>query len=250
MHTRTNELPMRPLTKSHDSVYQDFHEHSSAPRVNTDAYIIEAIRKQYPALHVTATISWDVDLLGFAASGNASATPVDADNTIVENLKWRMYYPPARRLDGGSGTLLDQIRFGKYLYKWEGHEYIVYSISGSDLIYSRPMTYLLGTPTTNDLLLLAAGKYENSVHDSVLLFDGGFWQESSELWRAVQDAHWSDVILSEKMKKSVIGEVTKFFDSRSRYQNLRVPWKRGLIFHGPPGTCALAFIPYLEELVQ
>ena len=237
MHAQPNDLPTRSLTKSHSSVYNDFYQHSSAPRVNTDAYIIEIIRKEYPALHVTATVAYNVNILGFAASGNASATPVDADNAIVENLKWRMYQPPASRIHGESGFLTDSVQFGKYLYKWEDKEYIVYSINGSDgLISKRPMIYLLGaSAVNNDLLLLAAGKYAFSVHDSVLVFDGGYWQESTELWRAVQDAHWSDVILDEQMKKSVVGEITKFFDSRSRYQRLRVPWKRGLIFHGPPG---------------
>jgi len=30
--------------------------------------------------------------------------------------------------------------------------------------------------------------------------------------------------------------VTQFFDSRERYDRLRVPWKRGIIFYGPPGN--------------
>ena len=99
------------------------------------------------------------------------------------------------------------------------------------------MIYLLGPDSnTNDLLLLAAGKWTNEIHDSVLVFDGGYWQQSRELWLAVQDAHWSEVILAESMKKSITGEISKFFNSKQRYKNLRVPWKRGLIFHGPPGN--------------
>jgi len=236
MHTRPNELPTRPLTKSHDGVYHEFHENSRAPRVNTDAYIIETIRKEYPSLHVSVSPSYTVNLLSYAASGNASATPVDADKSIAKNLKWRLYLPPARRLEGGSGNLYDSIQFGKYLYKWKDHEYLVYCVNGSDGPYKIPMTYLLGTPTANDLLLLAAGKYQHEIHNSVLVFDGGYWQQSSELWQAVQDSHWSDVILDEKMKKAIVGEITKFFESRDRYKKLRVGWKRGLIFYGPPGN--------------
>ncbi|KAL6715306.1 hypothetical protein ACLMJK_007571 [Lecanora helva] len=239
MHTQpSHSLPFRPLSnKPHDTVYEDFHTNSSAPRINTDAYIIETIRAQYPSLHVTASPTQSVQLLAFAASGNASATPVDAENNLTENLKWRLYQPPARRLNGGSGSLADYIQFGKYLYKWDSHEYILYNIMGSDGPYPRSMTYLLGpTPLDNDKLLLAAGKYAHEIHDSVLVFDGGYWQQSRELWLAVQDAHWSDVILAEEMKKSIVGEIEKFFNSRERYQRLRVPWKRGLIFHGPPGN--------------
>ena len=239
MHSRPSlagNLPIRPVMKTHDHVYDEYHNNASAPRVSTDVYIIEAIRKQYPSLHVTPSPTYSANLLAFAASGNASATPVDADNSLVENLKWRLYYPPAKRLEGGSGYLADSVQFGKYLYKWEDHEYIVYCSVGGDGMYKMAMTYLLGAQESNDRLLLAAGKFSNEIHNSVLVFDGGYWQYSSELWQAVQDAHWSDVILDEKMKKSVVGEITKFFDSRERYQKLRVPWKRGLIFYGPPGN--------------
>ena len=236
MHTQSKELPVRPLSKPHDGVYQEFHDHSSAPRVSTDAHIIEFIRKQYPSLHVSPISPFNIDLLDYAAAGKASATPVDADGSLVENLKWRTYTPPARRLEGGPGHLLDSVQFGKFLYKWEEHEYILYCITGAVGIYGQSMAYLLGTPESNDRLLLAAGHYGSQIHNAVLVFDGGYWQSSPELWRAAQDAHWSDVILEEKMKKSVIGEITKFFDSRERYQNLRVPWRRGIIFHGPPGN--------------
>ena len=236
MHSHSKEMPLRPLSEAHDGVYQDYHNHSSAPRISTDAYIIETIRKQHPSLHVSPILPYNINLLSFAAAGKASATPVDADGSVVENLKWRMYSPPTRRLEGGSGYLADSIQFGKFLYKWEGHEYILYCITGAVGLYGQSLVYLLGTPESNDRLLLSAGLFGNQIHNAVLVFDGGYWQSSPELWHAVQDAHWSDVILEEKMKKSVIGEITKFFDSRSRYQNLRVPWRRGIIFHGPPGN--------------
>jgi len=233
MHTQLSQ-PSNPLSKARDGVYRSFYNHSTAPRINSDEVIVEAIRKQYPELHLSITPTYSTNLLNYAAAGQASATPVDADNSLAENLKWRMYEAPATRLDGGSGILLDDIQFGKYLYKWNEHDYLLYQVVGKDGLQTTDMTYLLGTPETNDRLLLAAGDWETQVHKAVLVFDGGYWQQSSQLWQAVQGAYWHDVILDEKMKKSVVGEVTKFFDSRERYQKLKVPWKRGLIFHGPP----------------
>ncbi len=38
------------------------------------------------------------------------------------------------------------------------------------------------------------------------------------------------------MKKAVSRTVLEFFDSKAQYRNLGVPWKRGLIFHGPAGN--------------
>ena len=52
----------------------------------------------------------------------------------------------------------------------------------------------------------------------------------------MQKTDWDDVILDDKMKKTLTGTVLRFFDSESQYREFHVPWKRGLIFHGPPGN--------------
>ena len=44
------------------------------------------------------------------------------------------------------------------------------------------------------------------------------------------------VILDEDQKKAMINDVKTFFNSRDSYEKLRVPWKRGVIYHGPPGN--------------
>ena len=224
-------------TSTRDGVYKEFHNNSTAPRINSDVVLVDAIRKQYPSLHLTIIPSSQCNFLRYAASGHASATPIDADNSADEHLKHRQYMAPVKRLDGDSGILYDSVQFGKWMYKWEEKEYILYTINGSDGPYHSPMSYLLGsTPVGNDEMMLAACKWQNSIHNSVLVFDGGYWQYSSELWQSIQKSNWEDVILDAEMKKGIIGEVTKFFSSKDRYKKLRVPWKRGVIFHGPPGN--------------
>lgn len=52
----------------------------------------------------------------------------------------------------------------------------------------------------------------------------------------MQKTNWDDVILDDKMKKTLTGTVLRFFDSESKYREFGVPWKRGLIFYGPPGN--------------
>ncbi|KAF6239297.1 hypothetical protein HO173_002559 [Letharia columbiana] len=245
MHTRPSTMPLRPSTStsavtsnsSRDGVYKEFYQNSTAPRIKSDVVLVEALRKQYPSLHVTVVPSYQCNFLVYAATGHASATPIDAENASTENLKHRQYTAPAKRMDGGSGFLYDSVQFGKWMYKWESKEYILYYIVGSDGPYDSPMNYLLGsTPMVNDELMLAACRWQNSIRKSVLVFDGGYWQYSSELWQSIQKANWEDVILDAEMKKNIIGEVTKFFNSKDRYKKLRVPWKRGVIFHGPPGN--------------
>lgn len=134
----------------------------------------------------------------------------------------------------------ETIQFGKYLYTWNGKEYLLYIIRGMQGNYTIRNSYLLG-PLKEDTesLMLAAGHYASELHDEILVFDGGYWQKSRELWKSVEHSTWDDVILDEGIKKAIMGEIHKFFDSRERYARLKVPWKRGIIYYGPPGKSAL-----------
>ncbi|KAJ2971269.1 hypothetical protein NUW58_g9464 [Xylaria curta] len=49
-------------------------------------------------------------------------------------------------------------------------------------------------------------------------------------------ASWDNVILDDGMKKAIIDDHVSFFDSRDTYARLKVPWKRGIIYYGPPGN--------------
>jgi len=60
--------------------------------------------------------------------------------------------------------------------------------------------------------------------------------KNRELWRAVQGSSWDEVILDPEMKQHLIEDVQGFFNSKDLYQELAVPWKRGMIFHGVPGN--------------
>ena len=120
------------------------------------------------------------------------------------------------------------------------------------------MTYILGADQhTIDELMLAASRFAEDIHDRVLLFDRGYWQLSAELYRSVQNSNWDDVILEPDMKASIKGEVVKFFDSREKYERLKVPWKRGIIYYGVCTTLLslpLTFVnvktPFLERVTH
>ena len=229
MHTHINDLPVRP-TKACDGVYREFYHESTGERVNTDTVIVEAIRKQYPDLHLTITSQYRCDLLGYAASGHAQAVPTDADDSTSATLKWKIYSPPARRSDKSMGAILESVQFGKYFYTWKDHEYIVYVVNGESSFSRVPMTYILGcSKESTESLLVAASQWLVDIHEEVLIFDGGYWQKSKELWQSVQRSNWDDIIMDAGMKKAIMGVVDQFFNAKERYLKLKVPWKRGII---------------------
>ncbi|KAL9118855.1 MAG: hypothetical protein Q9187_004591 [Circinaria calcarea] len=233
----SEKLPIRP-SHSQDQPAQEYLHNASGQRVDTDAVIAKAIREQYPRLHLTITPQYNCNLLSYAAAGHAFATPITGTIGVGStSLQWKKYAPPATRLDNQPGVLFDQIFFGKYTYNWKGHEFILYLVDGRDPPFMVKNNYILSkSEDATSELIMAASQYSVELHDEIFVFDQGYWQKSKELWQSAQNTHWQDVILDSDMKKAIVGDVQKFFNSRLTYTNLRVPWKRGIIYHGPPGN--------------
>lgn len=220
-----------------------YFDHSTGKRVNTDAVLIEAIRTQYPNLDLVIAPEGRLNLLAYAAAGYATATPIDTsheDQVYGPGISWRMFSPPARRLDADAGFMVERVIFGKYMYKWKDQEAIVYIADGRDGTQYYPSVtnhYILTNATHKiDDLIKEATKWTVELHNEVWVFDGGWWQKSAELYESARKASWDNVILDEDMKKALISDVEQFFDGQQVYSDLKVPWKRGIIYYGPPGN--------------
>jgi len=136
--------------------------------------------------------------------------------------------------------MAESLTFGKFMYKWNDQEVILYIAEGRDGGGYYPIVrnhYILTSNAHKvDELIRDATKWGRELHNEVWVFDQGWWQKSAQLYDSVQKASWEDVILDEDMKKALRTDVEGFFDSRETYQKLKVPWKRGIIYYGPPGN--------------
>lgn len=195
------------------------------------------MRAEYPELHLTVVPTYPNNLLAFASAGEAGIAPIDNEK---DRLIWRQFLPPANRLGGGGGALVDEVKFGKYLLDWNKKEYVMYVIDGSDgtdYFGHQVFQYLLSPSVeATETLLLESGNWNSVLHEEIYVFDQGYWQKSAELFESVKKASWDDVILEENKKKAIIKDVNTFFDSQETYERLKVPWKRGIIYYGPPGN--------------
>lgn len=243
-----------PFHNTHDPTNDAWFAHSTGKRINTDAVIAQTLAHQYPHLHLTiAPPRNGLSLLNYAAAGHATCTEIPRDpspssldtntnGTAFSPLFWTEYAPPARRLNGSPGSLTASLKFGRFAYNWRGHEFILYVADGRDgpEVYAGSINhYILSPPSSSsatEALLLAAGRWANELHEEVWVFDQGYWKKSAELFASVAKAKWEDVILDEGMKRAIIDDHLSFFESRDTYDRLKVPWKRGVIYHGPPGN--------------
>ncbi|CAG8950277.1 hypothetical protein HYFRA_00006769 [Hymenoscyphus fraxineus] len=251
IHISTSSSPPTPGQSSSGSETTDaFFKNTHGKRVFTEGVIAESLRSQYPHHHLTITPVYSCDLLAFANSHDDCSYSLRGSDELQE----RFFVPPTRRYgDANGGAFMDTVQFGSYDFVFQGEHFLLYLVSGYDGLYMKiSNNYILVPPpnpgqqmntsekalaqTKTDALIQAATNWLQDLHQEVLVFNGGFWQKSKELWSNIQTANWADVILAPSKKASIISDVLGFFSSRDRYAEFGVPWKRGVIFHGPPGN--------------
>lgn len=220
--------------------FEDYKHAYDSPLTDSDLQLTSALRHHYPQYILTAIPARNCNLLAYAYAGFASAA-LDTTDTPV---RWRGFVSPRRR--GEPGQLGETTRFAKYFYKWLTEEFIIYTaFVRPEGQYPSMVQYVLREPgegetTTSrskitDTLIKSVGEWKLSDDKLVYVYDG-YWSSSRALWEEVQKATWDDVILDERMKKTLQDLVRKFFDSKNIYEEAGVPWKRGVIFHGPAGN--------------
>ncbi|KAF2265602.1 P-loop containing nucleoside triphosphate hydrolase protein [Lojkania enalia] len=217
-------------------LFDDYQQFTSGRTTDLDVQIVTALRTKHPELTVTTVPGSNCNLLQFAAAGYAQA---ELDDDAEPVLRWRGFVGPSHR--GGSGYLADAIFFARYNYTWNNENFILYSIvEGYDSVQ-----YILKEPrgqetsfshsSVVDSLLATIGAWLIKEEPAIYVYDR-YWTRSTKLWQEVKKAKWEDVILDPKMKKALTEVANKFFDNRDVYEEYGVPWKRGLIFHGPVGN--------------
>lgn len=223
-----------------NKVAATWYDHSSEKRQSTEAVVAASLKKAHPGLVLTFVLEANANVIAFAASGRAKCIPVSDAETgdpLPALLQRTGYRPPGRRMDDESGFISKTVLYGKFYYVWEGVEFIVYLMEGDQKFSSLKTLYILSSDEIqNNALILAAGKWANELHDQIWVFDGGYWQKNADMYRSVTKASWDAVILDPDMKQAIIDDHMSFFSSRSTYSELQVPWKRGIIYYGPPGN--------------
>ncbi|MEM6931532.1 MAG: ATP-binding protein [Myxococcota bacterium] len=74
------------------------------------------------------------------------------------------------------------------------------------------------------------------IDDEVLVFADGCWSRSKELRDAIRSATFDNLVLPGNQGEELLRQCKQFLDAREEYGRFGVPWKRGVLFLGPPGT--------------
>lgn len=74
------------------------------------------------------------------------------------------------------------------------------------------------------------------VRGEILVFEDGEWEKSEELFASVRAATFDTLVLPDELRAEIERELPGFFAAREMYESYGVPWKRGVLLHGPPGN--------------
>ncbi|KAL8937008.1 MAG: hypothetical protein Q9216_004637 [Gyalolechia sp. 2 TL-2023] len=223
---------------SQHKVFDDYEELSSGHLTDPQTYLTAVFRRKYPELAVTCTSARNPALLAFAAAGYATAEL----DTTDESINRVCGYAPGNARYGYTEGIYESRYFAKYNYRWGDEFFIVYVIvfgyTAFQFILKEPGNHetTLSKIKVVDELIMTCGRWMYPVDNDFIYVYDGYWTASKSLWQQVQKASWNDVILNEEMKQTLVSLMTKFFDSEDIYKSLGVPWKRGVIFHGPAGN--------------
>ncbi|KAG0634088.1 P-loop containing nucleoside triphosphate hydrolase protein [Tuber brumale] len=211
--------------------------HFSAQATSTDLVLRTAIETQHPHQKLTVCRDYHCDIFGYASStGKITLTP---STSKADPILSKLTFQPSSRRANGPGSIGHSIDFAKFMLCKNGKEYVYYFASwpeGYDIV--RAHYFLHSEKEKRDLedIVLQACAYSTELHQEILVLNNGGWSKDHALWKSVQKADWKDVILDATMKNHLRSDVENFFNSRDIYKHLGVPWKRGIIFHGPPGN--------------
>ena len=231
-------------------------DHGSGQRFNSEVVLQNALRE----LHRPDTVTWidadDCDILGFAEAGHANARIDDGDDTYTAI---RRYKIPTRALDEPEGSVVDDVLFARWTYEWNGRSVLCYKMEWVDYGFREQKYYAVVTDRSSlvkghctyaEELIKACGTWTRQLHDEVYVYEDGYWQKDKTLFSAVSKASWDDVIINTAMKTAIINDVESFFGSRDTYLQYNIPWKRGVILHGPPGCGKTISIKALMNTVR
>jgi hypothetical protein len=118
---------------------------------------------------------------------------------------------------------------------WQGHAILVHVLryAGDE----PPRVYVLGpSDAIVEEFFAAVSRWSSELRDQILVFEGGCFEKDEALYAAIKSATFDNLVLADALADTIKADMDGFFASRELYARYRIPWKRGILFTGPPGN--------------
>lgn len=185
-------------------------------------FVSRKLTEMFPARRIVEGADYDFKIEAYAAEKNCF---------IVEESG--IYTQTETEYDAGDKTLTGVIRHGWLNVLWRGALLDVVLLSTSD---ERAFWIIADEQSTAEDFLRAVCESCAEVRGEILVFEQGYWQKDKQLFQAIKDASFDDLVLPAAFRRELEIDLKQFFAAREMYERLRAPWKRGVLFIGSPGN--------------
>lgn len=120
---------------------------------------------------------------------------------------------------------------------WSSHRLQVVTI-GSYGQYCRDLRHfvLADTAKVAQEFLAAVCSWCGDVRGEILVFSDGRWSKSTDLFESIRHTTLESLVLASNLREQIEADFLQFFECKDTYRRYGIPWKRGILFLGPPGN--------------
>jgi ATPase family associated with various cellular activities (AAA) len=148
--------------------------------------------------------------------------------------------PHPQRDSHWAGPKLGMIRRAVCLWyevRWQGNRIDVLLLQWGGDMHGGYRHYVLAeSEALADQFIASVCRWNSELRDEVLVFEAGHWQKDSALFHDIRGATLENLVLRGNLKHDIVDDMRGFFGAQETYQRYGVPWKRGILFVGPPGN--------------
>ena len=190
------------------------------------------------------------DLDGFAGAGHSTRTACDGVHLELKTRwnapflaepgvedAWTPPYVARAPTKRGDGSLSRTTANGVYDVTWEGKELVVALAFWSEGTCNHFHFWVLAPQReTAEAFVVAVCRFGHAPRQEILVVNGERWKKDPELHAAIRASSFDDLVLPAELRREIVDDFTTFLAGRQDYALLGVPWKRGVLFLGPPGN--------------
>jgi len=180
----------------------------------------------HPGKAILEGENWCFDLGAFVHANKCSVVHEDSIFNQIKT-EWK---GPGKKL----GRSFENAWFNVL---WRGQLLEVVLITYTRTCYpSRHHWIVADTREVTEAFFAEVCELSSEVRSEVLVFEDGEWTKNKELFDAIKSTTLDNLILRDNLKAEIQSDFAQFFLSRESYKRYGIPWKRGVLFIGPPGN--------------
>ena len=174
---------------------------------------------------VVQTSDYSFDLDGYAHYGHCELDVLDDLHVDTET-----------RYNDDRDIISRTIAGAMFAVRWNEHTFKVLRLTWYEQRCRTTTHWLIGEQPALDEYFLEVCRWRRPTEPTVEVFEEGFWRGSRTLYKSIKSATFENLILADGMKQEIKTDLSTFFASQEIYDRYQIPWKRGVIFTGPPGN--------------